>query len=58
MTVIYSLSGREEDARVQAEKVLKISPKFTLDAFKKRLTYKNKSDVEQFLGALRKAGIK
>jgi adenylate cyclase len=57
MTVIYSLSGREEDARVQAEKVLKISPKFTLSKFKKRLTYKNKSDVEQFISVLRKAGI-
>ena len=57
MAVIYSLSGHEEEARIQAEKVLKISPKFTLDKFKKKLTYKRDVDRERFLSALRKAGI-
>ena len=57
MTVVYSLSGRDEEARVQAAEVLRIQPKFTLDKFKKKLTYKREVDRERFLSALRKAGI-
>jgi len=57
MTVVYSLSGRDEEARVQAAEVLRIQPKFTLKNFEKKLTYKKKEDREKFLGALRKAGI-
>jgi adenylate cyclase len=58
MTVVYSLSGRDEEARVQAAEVLRIQPKFTLKKLKKKLTYKKKADREKFLGALRKAGLK
>jgi adenylate cyclase len=57
MAVVYSLSGREEEARVEAAEILRISPKFTLEKFKKKLTYKKETDREKFLGALRKAGI-
>jgi len=55
--VVYSLAGREEEAQVEATEVLRISPKFTLDKFKKKLTYKRKEDRERFLSALHKAGI-
>jgi adenylate cyclase len=58
MTAVYSFSGRDEEARIEAAEVLRMQPKFTLDKFKKKLTYKKKSDVEQFISALRKAGIK
>lgn len=57
MAVIHSLSGCEEQARLQVEKVLKISPKFTPAKFKKKLTYKRDADRERFLSTLRKAGI-
>ena len=57
MTVVYSLSGRDEEARVQAAEVLRIQPKFTLKKLEKKLTYKKKADREKFLGALRKAGL-
>ncbi len=57
MTVVYSLSGRDEEARVQAAEVLRIQPKFTLKGFAKKLTYKREGDREKFLGALRKAGL-
>jgi adenylate cyclase len=56
MTVVYSLSGRDEQARAQAADVLRIQPKFTIKNFEKKLTYKRKEDSEKFLGALRKAG--
>jgi adenylate cyclase len=58
MAVVYSLSGRDEEARAEAAEILRISPKFTLAKFEKKLTYKKKADREQFLGALRKAGMK
>jgi adenylate cyclase len=57
MTVVYSLSGRDEEARVQAAEVLRIQPKFTVKGFEKKLTYKRKEDGEKFLNALRKAGL-
>jgi adenylate cyclase len=57
MAVVYSLSGREAESRVEAAEILRISPKFTLAKFEKKLTYKRGVDRERFLGALHKAGI-
>jgi adenylate cyclase len=57
MTVVYSLSGRDEQARAEAAEVLRIQPKFTLKNLEKKLTYKRKEDSEKFLNALRKAGL-
>jgi len=57
MTVVYSMSGRDKEAQAEAAEVLRIQPKFTIGKFKKKVTYKNKSDAEKFLGALRKAEI-
>jgi adenylate cyclase len=57
MTVVYSLSGRDEAARTEAAEVLRIQPKFSVKGFEKRLTYKRKEDSEKFLNALRKAGL-
>jgi len=58
MTVVYSLSGRDEEARAEAAEVLPIQPKFSLEKLKKKLTYKKETDREKLLGALRKAGLK
>jgi adenylate cyclase len=57
MTAVYSLSGRDEQARAEAAELLRIQPKFSLKKFEKRLTYKKKTDREKLLGALRKAGL-
>jgi adenylate cyclase len=51
MTVVYSWSGRDEDARTQATEILRINPNFSLEKFEKRA---GKSLVD----ALRKAGLK
>lgn len=58
MSVVYSLSGRDEKARAEAGEVLRIQPKFYLEKFEKNVTYKREVDKERFLGALRKAGLK
>jgi adenylate cyclase len=57
MTVVYSLSGRDEEARAEAAEVLRIQPKFSLKKYEKKLTYKREEDREKYIGALRKAGL-
>ena len=58
MTAVYSFSGRDEEAQAEAAEVLRIQPKFSLEQFEKKLTYKREEDKEQLLSALRKAGLK
>jgi hypothetical protein len=55
--MVYSLSGRDEKAQAEADEVLRINPKFTLESWTKKLRYKNKDDRERFIAALRKAGL-
>ena len=58
MAVVYSFSGRDEEARAEAAEVLRINPKFSLKTWEKKVTYKKEADREKILGALRKAGLK
>ena len=57
MTAVYSFSGRDEEARIQAAEVLSIQPKFSLKQFEKNVTYKREENRERLLSALRKAGL-
>jgi hypothetical protein len=57
-TVVNSLLGREEEARAEAAEMLRINPKFSVEKWAKRLTYKNQADADRFISALRKAGLK
>ncbi len=55
----YSLMGREKEARAEVEEILRINPKFSLDYFAKTSTpYKDQSEVDKIVNALRKAGLK
>jgi adenylate cyclase len=51
MTVVYSVSGRDEEARVQAAEVLRINPNFSLEKFAERAG-------PWLIRELRKAGLK
>jgi adenylate cyclase len=51
MTAVYSLSGREAEARTEAAEVLRIQPNFSLEKFAGRTSPK-------LVTALRKAGLK
>jgi adenylate cyclase len=53
----YSLSGREKEARSEAEEVLRINPKFSIQNYEKTIRYKNKVDAAVEMGALRRAGL-
>ena len=55
----YSLMGRDKEARAEAEEVLRINPKFSLTHFAKTaLIYKDQSDNDMVINAMRKAGLK
>jgi hypothetical protein len=56
--MVYILSGRKDEARAAAENIIRIDPKFSLDYFSKMLPYKNQSDLECEINALRGAGLK
>ncbi|MBW1863081.1 MAG: tetratricopeptide repeat protein, partial [Deltaproteobacteria bacterium] len=58
LATAYSLSGQEEEARAEAEEVLRIQPEFSLKYYGKRLPFKNPADREFKVEALRKAGLK
>jgi len=49
--------GRDAEATAAAKDVLRINPKFTIESYAKTIPYKNKTDVERELAALRKAGL-
>jgi adenylate cyclase len=50
MAVVYSWSGRDKEARIEAAEVLRINPKFSLKKFAERADPK-------IISALRKAGL-
>jgi adenylate cyclase len=56
----YSLMGRENEARAEAEEVLRINPKFSLDHFAKTglFVYRDQSEIDKIVNAMRKAGLK
>ena len=57
-TAAYSICGRDEEARATAKEVLRISPRFSLEKFLKNISVKNQADREQYVEALRHAGLK
>jgi adenylate cyclase len=57
LAACYISMGREEEASAAVYKVLKINPKYSIESYAKRLTFKNEADVERVLSALRKAGL-
>jgi adenylate cyclase len=57
LAACYSSLGKKAEATAAAQKVLKINPKFCLESYAKTLPYKDKADIERYIGALRKAGL-
>ena len=58
LVAAYNMAGQEQEARAAATEVMKINPKFSLEQYGRTLYFKNKSDVDKTLEALRKAGLK
>jgi adenylate cyclase len=58
LVTAYNMAGQEQEARAAAIEVQKINPKFSLEQYAKTIYFKNKSDTNRTLEALRKAGLK
>jgi len=58
LAACYIATGNEADARKAAAEVLKINPKFSLDAFAIASPHKDPSNTEKLINLLRKAGLK
>ena len=58
LAIIYFLSGREQDARMEAAEVLRIDPNFSLSRHSEAIVYKNQADTTRVIEALRGAGLK
>jgi len=57
LTATYSLSDRDDEARAQAREVLRIQPKFSVNSYGKKVSYKDKSETQRLIDALSKAGL-
>jgi adenylate cyclase len=57
LAATYILMGREEDARAEAEEVLRLHPKFSAKHFAEQQMYKDRADADRLIAALRKAGL-
>jgi len=58
LTATYGQMGREQEARAAAAQVLRVSHKFLVEPYAKRLPYKNQDDIRSLIDALHKAGLK
>jgi len=57
LIVSYVNLGYEQEAYAKAQEVLRIDPSFSLGRFSKAVPYKDDSENERVLDALRKAGL-
>ena len=53
----YAQSGQLEEARKEAAEVLRISPGFTIERWKRIGVFKDPKDVEHRIDGMRKAGL-
>jgi tetratricopeptide (TPR) repeat protein len=58
LAITYSMIGREKEAHTEVGEILRINPKFSLDYYAKSLPYKDQSQHDKIVNALRKAGLK
>ncbi len=58
LAATYSMMGREQEARAEAAEILRINSKFSVDSYAKRMTFKDQSVIDDWINALRKAGLK
>ena len=57
LAAVYSMLGRNEEARAEAVEVLRINPRFSLEWVDRVAAYKDRAPVKTFIDAMRKAGL-
>lgn len=55
---MYDELGREEEAQAEVAEALKLNPHYSLEALRERHPYKDPATLEQYIAAMRKAGLK
>jgi adenylate cyclase len=58
LAITYGLSGRDEEARAEADEVLRIDPRFSVEPYAKFPPFKNQARTDRIIEALRRAGLK
>jgi TolB-like protein/Flp pilus assembly protein TadD len=58
LAVSYSELGREAEARAEVAELRRVSPNFSLEGVRRVMPFKDPADLERYLTALRKAGLK
>jgi adenylate cyclase len=58
LALSYSELSRDAEARAEVAELLRISPNYSLEGFRRVMPFKNPADLERYLTALRKAGLK
>jgi adenylate cyclase len=58
LAVIYAELGRDDEAQAEVAEMLQINPKYSLDGLRQRLLYRDPAEIERYLAALHKAGLK
>jgi adenylate cyclase len=54
----YAQMGREKEARAEAAEVMRIDPKFSVESYARRVPFKDQKAIDDYVSALRKAGLK
>ena len=57
LTATYSVAGRLNEARAQAAEVLRVQPKFSSERYAKTFPFRDKTETDWLIAALRKAGL-
>jgi hypothetical protein len=52
------MMGRDKDAQSEVEEVRRLNPKYSVDYFAKISPYKDQTETDKIIDALRKAGLK
>jgi adenylate cyclase len=58
LAITYILMGQESEARAEAAEVLRINPGFSVDSWARSIAYKEQSEKDKAVAALRKTGLK
>jgi TolB-like protein/Flp pilus assembly protein TadD len=58
LAATYATMGREKEARAEAAAVMKIDPTFSVESRAKTIPFKDQKVVDDYVSALRKAGLK
>jgi adenylate cyclase len=53
----YSMMDLEREAKAEAAEVLRLNPKFSLEMWARVAAYKDRSEIDKLIAALRKAGL-